>query len=109
LDMKEADKRLEEARHGIVKTVALLNELDAVILVLDLSKEPGKQISDILLDILAKKKIPLVIAANKIDMISGLPPAEEYTFLGYPVVPISALSGSNMDRLYKAIYQHLRK
>jgi len=109
LDAHSADKRLEEARKGIAKTLALLNDLDALVLVLDLSKDPSKQISDILLDILAKRHIPLIIAANKMDLVEGLPPADDYTFLGYPVVPISALDGLNMERLYKAMYRHLKK
>jgi len=106
---EKAFKRLQEAKKGITHTLNLLKELDAVILVLDLSKDPSKQACDILIDTLAKKKIPLIIAANKIDLISGKPPEEDYDFLGHPVIPISALNGNNMEQLYKAIYTHLKK
>lgn len=109
LSKEHADKRLEEARRGMEHTLSLLNHLDAVILVLDMEKEPFKQVSEILLDVLDRKKIPLVIAASKIDLVEEKPPEDEYTFLGYPVVPVSALKGTNMEKLYKAIYQHLKK
>jgi GTP-binding protein Era len=104
----EADRRFGEARSGIGQTLALLGELDAVILVIDLGRDPSRQVSDILLDMLDRCNIPIVIAANKIDALDETAPDEDYTFLGHPVVPISALHGTNMDRLYKAVYKRLR-
>jgi predicted GTPase len=89
--------------------MALLGQLDAVIFLVDLDKEPLKQVSDILIDILGKRGIPVIIAANKIDLMKGKAPDVEYDFLGHPVVPISALKGTNMNRLYMAVYKRLRK
>lgn len=109
LSKEHADRRLEEAKSGMEHTLSLLNHLDAVILVLDMEREPFKQVSEILIDILDRRGIPLVIAANKIDIVGEEPPEEDYAFMGYPVVPVSALKGTNMDRLYKAVYQHLKK
>ncbi|MDD5111884.1 MAG: Era-like GTP-binding protein [Candidatus Altiarchaeota archaeon] len=104
----EADQRFGEARRGITRTLALLGELDAVILVIDLERDPSRQISDILIDILDRQSIPIVIAANKIDSLKEEAPDEDYTFLGHPVVPISALHGTNMERLYKAVYKRVK-
>jgi len=104
----KADKRIDEARRGISHTMELLGDLDVIVLVIDLHKDPGKQVCDILIDLLDKRGIPLIIAANKIDLIEDNPPTEEYTFLGHPVVPISALHGTNMDWFYREVYRHLK-
>lgn len=108
-EKESADKRINEARKGIKQTLDLLEQLDAVVLVLDVNENPEKQVGEILLDILDRKGIPVLIAANKIDLVKEDVQEREYSFLGYPVVPISALDGTNMTGLYEAIYQHLKK
>jgi len=49
------------------------------------------------------RKLPLLIVANKIDLPDASPARIEAAFPQHATVLVSALEGSNLDRLYQAI------
>jgi GTP-binding protein Era len=87
-----------------------LREVDAVTAVVDAS-EPAGGGDRHLMDILARVDKPKVLALNKVDVLDKtrlLPLIDRYSRIGFAdVVPISALSGENVDRLERVILQHL--
>jgi GTP-binding protein Era len=87
-----------------------LREVDVVTAVVDAS-EPAGGGDRHLMDILARVDKPKVLALNKVDVLDKtrlLPLIDRYSRIGFAdVVPISALSGENVDRLERVILQHL--
>jgi GTP-binding protein Era len=64
------------------------------------------------MDTLARIDRPRVLALNKVDLIAKetlLPTIERYSRVGsfQDIVPVSALSGENVDRLEKVLLSHL--
>ena len=49
------------------------------------------------------RNLPVLIAANKIDMEESSPATLKSAFPQHPVVPISALTGYNSDNLYRML------
>jgi GTPase len=47
--------------------------------------------------------LPLLIVANKMDLPDASPARIKAAFPQHAMVPVSALEGSNIDELYKAI------
>jgi GTP-binding protein Era len=87
-----------------------LREVDVVTAVVDAS-EPAGGGDRYLMDILAKADKPKVLALNKVDLLDKtllLPLIDRYSRIGFgDVVPISALSGENVDRLERVIFGQL--
>jgi small GTP-binding protein len=106
---KEAKERAKEATQGVVEAIKWLNNVDAVLAVMDSTRDPLTQVNATLLGNLEAKKIPVIIVANKIDMKRSKPENIREVFSQYPVVEISALTGQNMERLYEAINKHSRR
>lgn len=100
---KEAIERAKEATRGVIKAIESLDQLDAAIVVVDTTHPPFNQVNLMILGNLQAKSIPVIVAANKIDLPEANLDLVEETFSGCSVVPISALYGHNMDSLYEAI------
>lgn len=105
---KEAIERAKEATKGVIKAIESLDNLDAAIVVVDTTHPPFNQVNLMILGNLKAKNIPVIVAANKIDLPEANLELVEETFAGNPVVPISALHGDNMPALYEAIAQLVR-
>jgi GTP-binding protein Era len=85
-------------------------DVDVVGLVVDVTEPPGKG-DRFVLDLMADVKAPVVLALNKIDLIrrSRLLPIID-RFRNEPlaeVVPVSAATGENVDRLEKVLVDRL--
>jgi|TARA_Y100000310_G_scaffold19329_1_gene18918 hypothetical protein len=105
---KVSAKRIaEEATKGIVEAIKWLDNVDSVIVMMDSTKDPMTQVNIMLLGNLEAKKIPIVIAANKIDAKSSKPNNIMSAFPQHPVVPISAKEGRNLENLYKTIAENV--
>ena len=83
--------------------VESLSDVDVVALMLDASEKPGHG-RQFLLDLLKDRKSSAVLVLNKIDLIAKprlLPIIEELAATGLfkEIVPVSALTGLNVDRL----------
>ena len=88
-----------------------LKEVDVIAVVVD-GSEPGGAGDDFLMDVVRKSKVPRVLVLNKVDIAdkaSLLPRLAEYEKeVGFAdLVPISARTGENVDRLEKVLLSHL--
>lgn len=92
LSTKEAKKRAREATEGVIEAIKWLKNVDAVLAVMDATKDPLTQVNITLLGNLEARKIPVIIVANKVDLKKAKPKRIKECFPQYPVVPVSALT-----------------
>ncbi|HEV8359196.1 MAG TPA: Era-like GTP-binding protein [Candidatus Thermoplasmatota archaeon] len=105
---EEARRRAKEATEGVIEAIRWLEDVDGVILVMDANEDPFTQVNVTILGNLEARKKPVIIAANKIDVPNASPNALQNAFPQHPVVPLSALTGYNMDALYHGMIQTFR-
>lgn len=108
MDEEEARRRAKEATEGVIEAIRWLEDVDGVILVMDANEDPFTQVNVTILGNLEARKKPVIIAANKIDQPNASPAALKNAFPQHPVVPMSALTGYNMDALYDQMIQTFR-
>jgi len=106
LEEEEAKRRAKEATEGIIEAVKWLEDLDGVILVMDATEDPFTQVNVTVIGNMEARKLPLLIAANKIDLPESSPARIRSAFPQHPMIPISALEGQNIDALYEEIADH---
>ncbi|MEM7825782.1 MAG: Era-like GTP-binding protein [Candidatus Aenigmatarchaeota archaeon] len=109
LSKKQAKQRAREATEGIIEAIKWLSNVDAVLAVMDSTRDPLTQVNITLLGNLEARKIPVIVVANKIDKKRAKPNAIREAFPQYPVVEVSALKGKNMNELYEAIAKYARR
>lgn len=109
LGKKEAKQRAKEATQGVVESIKWLDDMDIVIVVLDASQNPYNQVNITIIGNLVARKIPVLIAANKIDLKKTDIKKIEAAFPEYDVVAISAKTGRNMEEFYESIYKISKK
>src|SRR3989338_808637 len=68
LNQKEAKERAKEATKGVIEAIKWLDNMDAVVVVLDSTKNPYSQVNITIIGNLAARDIPVLIAANKVDL-----------------------------------------
>ena len=106
LPEEESKRRAKEATEGVMESVKWLEDLDGVILVMDATEDPYTQVNVVIIGNFEARKLPILIAANKIDLPNSSPARIHSAFPQHPLVPISALEGKNIDILYKEIAEH---
>ena len=106
---KQAQKRAKEATHGIVEAIRWLDDMDAVVVVIDSTEDPYSQVNLTILGNLVARKIPVLVVANKIDLKKSNIKKIESAFPDYEVVGISAKLGKNMDEFYESVFKLARK
>jgi len=109
LKKKEAQKRAKEATQGIVEAIKWLDDMDAVIVVLDATKNPYSQVNITIVGNLVARKIPVLVVANKIDLKKADVKKVEAAFPEYDVVGISAKKGKNMEDFYESVFKLAKK
>ena len=109
LDPEEAKRRAKEATEGVIEAIRWLESIDGVVLVMDSTENPFTQVNVTILGNLEARNLPVVIAANKIDLEKSSPATLKSAFPQHPVVPISALTGYNLDNLYTTMVKHFGK
>jgi len=77
LSEEESKRRAKEATEGVIEAVKWLDDLDGVILVMDATEDPYTQVNVTVIGNMEARKLPLLIAANKIDLDTWLPPFAE--------------------------------
>jgi len=105
LKKDEAKKRAEEATRGVIEAIEWLDNINVAVVVLDATQNPMTQVNITLIGNIIARKIPVVIAANKIDLKGSSIKEIEIAFPQYPIVPISAKEGKNLDKLYQKIFE----
>ncbi len=109
LTVEEAKQRAREATKGIIEAIKWLEHVDAALLVIDATRDPMDQTNITLLGNLEARGIPLIVVANKIDLENADVNRVNGLFDGYPVVPVSALDGTNMYLLYRTIAETIKR
>ncbi|MBN2111505.1 50S ribosome-binding GTPase [Candidatus Woesearchaeota archaeon] len=104
LSEKKAKTRAKEATKGVIDAIKWLDDMDAVVVVLDSTKDPYSQVNITIIGNLAARKIPVLIAANKTDLKKANIKKVQAAFPQYSVIGISAKYGKNVDDLYKGLF-----
>jgi len=106
---KQAQKRAKEATHGIIEAIQWLDDMDAVVVVIDATENPYSQVNITIIGNLVARKIPVLIVANKIDLRKADIKKIESAFPDYEVIGISAKYGKNMDEFYESVFRLANK
>ena len=109
LSKEEARRRAKEATEGVIESIKWLEDIDGVLLVMDSTQDPFTQVNVTILGNLEARNLPVLIAANKIDVEQSSPATLKSAFPQHPVIPISALTGYNADNLYTTMVKHFSK
>ena len=104
LSIKKAKQRAKEATKGVIDAIKWLDDMDAVVVVLDSTYDPYSQVNITIIGNLQARNIPVLIVANKMDLKKSDMKKVEAAFPQYNVVGISAKYGKNMDKFYEALF-----
>ena len=102
---EDAKIRAKEATQGVIESIKWLDNVDAVIVVLDSTLNPYNQVNITLIGNLIAKNKKVVIVANKTDLKSANVEKIKLVFPDYVVVPISAQKGEGIDTLYETLFE----
>jgi len=105
LSKKESKVRAKEATQGVIESIKWLDDMDAVIVVIDASENPYSQVNITIIGNLVARKIPVLIVANKIDLRRANIKKIEAAFPEYDVVGISAKFSKNMEEFYESLFK----
>jgi small GTP-binding protein len=106
---KQAQSRAKEATQGIIEAIKWLDDVDAVVVVLDATENPYSQVNITILGNLVARDIPVLVVANKVDLRKADIKKVESAFPDYEVVGISAKYGKNMDEFYESVFRLAKK
>jgi len=105
--MKEdkAKERAREATKGVIDSIKWLDDMDAVIVVLDGTIDPYSQVNITIMGNLQARDIPVLVVGNKVDLKKANLKKLQAAFPQYEVIGISAKYGKNIEELYDAIFK----
>jgi len=106
LDEDEGRRRAKEATEGVIEAIKWLEDVNGVLVVMDSSLDPFTQLNVTIIGNLEARNLPFLILANKIDLEEASPAAIKTAFPQHPVIPISALTGYNIDNLYRTMVKY---
>ncbi len=109
LKKKDAQKRAKEATQGIVDAIKWLDDMHAVVVVLDSTKNPYSQVNITIIGNLVARKIPVLVVGNKTDLKRADLKKVEAAFPEYDVIGISAKYGKNMEEFYESLFKLAKK
>lgn len=104
MEEKEAKQRAKEATRGVIDAITWLDNMDAVIVVLDSTKDPYSQVNVTIIGNLEARKIPVLIVGNKVDLKKSDLDKISAAFPQYKVVGVSAKYGKGMEQFYETLY-----
>jgi len=100
-----AKKRAREATKGVIDAIKWLDDMDAVVVVLDATKDPYSQVNITLIGNLEARNIPVLIVGNKVDLKKANIKKVQAAFPQYNVVGISAKYGKNTEKFYETLFK----
>jgi len=109
LKKKAAQGRAKEATQGIIESIKWLDDMDAVIVMIDATVNPYSQVNITILGNLVARDIPVLVVANKIDLKKSDIKKVKGAFPDYDVVGISAKSGKNIEEFYEELFKLVKK
>src|SRR3989344_5413650 len=68
LKKNDAKRRAKEATKGVIESIKWLDNMDAVVVVLDATLDPYSQVNITIIGNLQARDIPVIIASNKVDL-----------------------------------------
>lgn len=105
----EAKSRAKEATKGVIDAIKWLDDMDAVIVVLDGTKDPYTQVNITIIGNLDARKIPVLLVANKMDLKKADLKHVQAAFPQYEVHGISAKTGEGVEELYEKLFELRQK
>jgi len=105
LKEKEAKTRAKEATKGVIDSIKWLDEMDAVVVVLDATQDPYSQVNITIIGNLQARKIPVLLVANKVDLRKAKIKKIQSAFPQYDVIGISAKYGKYIDKFYEKLFE----
>ncbi|MBI2105225.1 50S ribosome-binding GTPase [Candidatus Woesearchaeota archaeon] len=108
LEKKEAQSRAKEATKGVIEAIKWLDNMDAVLVVLDSTRNPYDQVNITIIGNLAARNIPVLIVGNKVDLKKANVKKIEAAFPQYKVLGVSAEYGDNIEDFYKELFRLVR-
>jgi len=109
LKKKAAQTRAKEATQGIIDSIKWLDDMDAVIILIDSTINPYSQVNITIIGNLVARKIPVLIVANKIDLKKSDIKKVKGAFPEYGIVGISAKNGDNIEEFYEELFKLIKK
>ena len=106
---KEAQNRAKEATQGIIESIKWLDDMDAVVILIDATINPYSQVNITIIGNLVARKIPVLIVANKIDLKKSDLKKIQGAFPEYNVVGVSAKTNENMEEFYEELFKLIKK
>ncbi len=100
----KAKRRAREATKGVIDAIKWLDEMDAVLVVLDATQDPYSQVNVTIIGNLQARDIPVLIVANKVDLKRANMKKVQAAFPQYDVIGISAKYGKNVKELYEQVF-----
>jgi small GTP-binding protein len=104
MKQKEAKRRAKEATKGVIDSIKWLDDMDAVVVVLDSTKDPYTQVNVTIVGNLEARDIPVLLVANKVDLKRADIKRMQAAFPQYGIVGISAQYGNNIDQFYESLF-----
>ena len=101
----KAKKRAKEATKGVIDAIKWLDDMDSVVVVLDATKDPYSQVNITIIGNLQARDIPVLIAANKIDLKRADMNRIKAAFPQYEIIGISAKYGKNIKQFYENLFK----
>ena len=98
-------KKEQERQQGVIEAIKWLDDMDAVLVVLDSTQNPYSQVNITIIGNLAARNIPVLVVANKIDLKRASLKKVESAFPQYDVVGISAEKGHNVEEFYESLFR----
>lgn len=102
---KDARTRAKEATQGVVEAIKWLDDVDAVVVVIDATQNPYSQVNITIIGNLVARNVPVLVIGNKIDLRKSDIKKIEAAFPEYDVVGISAKYGKNMEEFYESLFK----
>ena len=104
-----AKKRAKEATQGVIDSIKWLEDMDAVVVVLDSTENPYSQVNVTIIGNLQARKIPVLIVANKTDLKKSDMKKVGAAFPEYEVVGISVKKEDNIEGFYESLFKLAKK
>jgi len=109
MNKKESQSRAKEATQGVIESIKWLEDMDAVVVVIDSTENPYSQVNITIIGNLVARDIPVLVVGNKIDLRKADLKKIEAAFPEYEVIGISARYGKNMEEFYESLFKLAKK
>ena len=109
LKRKDAQNRAKEATQGIIESIKWLDDMDAVIIMIDSTMNPYSQVNITIIGNLVAREIPVLIVANKIDLKKSNIKKVQGAFPEYEVIGISVKNGDNLEEFYEGLFKLVKR